>query len=162
MRGSPTGDPALEKERGMLQVRDTVAISTTRERAFDYMTDPANWPAWDTAMVHVASTSERLRKGSLVEGVSKLGGRKRPWKVEVVEHERPSRFAIRSVTPDLPFEMTWTLREPRPGYTEIDLEESTPGVGGILDMLPNRLQQWLLQKDAGKASARLKGALEKV
>jgi uncharacterized protein YndB with AHSA1/START domain len=92
-----------------VQVRETFRIGCPPEVVFDYVTDPANLPNWQTAHVSVEPlTQGPPRRGSRYrERVKGPLGRQFEQVVEFSEFERPSRLRVRVVEGPYPVDGTW-------------------------------------------------------
>ena len=90
----------------------TVEIAKTPEEVFDYLTDVANLPAWQSG-VHSA-----VREGDRIRESRHLLGRELSTTLAIDEEERPRVFVIRAVDSPVPFSVRHTL-EPNGGGTRL-------------------------------------------
>jgi uncharacterized protein YndB with AHSA1/START domain len=95
---------------------------------FAYLTDPDTLPEWQaTALAVRLETDGPMRPGSRVRETRTFLGRQMDATMEVLEHDPPRRFAIRSSSGPVPLEVTNALREEGEA-TRIDtVIEAEPG-----------------------------------
>jgi hypothetical protein len=75
----------------MVLIQNSVLLKSTPERAFDYLTDLGNEAEWNPDMDHI----EKLTAGPVGVGTKWLAKWKsapKPVEVEMLEHDRPSRW----------------------------------------------------------------------
>ena len=82
----------------MVLIQNSVLLSCTPERAFDYLTDLGNEADWNPDMDHI----EKVTDGPVGVGTKWIATWKsapKPVEVEMLEHDRPSRWVARNGGP---------------------------------------------------------------
>jgi hypothetical protein len=109
--------------------------------AFAYTADPRNFPDWNSAVESVAAASP-LAPGTGMRYVMRrqLPGGEVTNELEVIAHESPGRFAIRTTSGPTPFTYRYRF-EPADGGTRITLvaEVELSGLASIAGPLAARL-----------------------
>jgi uncharacterized protein YndB with AHSA1/START domain len=132
-----------------MQVEETFAIDCSPEAVFDYVTDPANLPKWQTATVSVEQ---------LTDGPPGLGSRYRerlkgPFGrpveqvVEFSEFDRPSRLHVHVVQGPYPVDGAWTFEPSGQGTCVQFVAEGE--LGGLLKLLQPLARRALANRFAG-------------
>jgi uncharacterized protein YndB with AHSA1/START domain len=103
-----------------VRIEQTFEVATSPERAFDYMTDPANLAEWQTSKTRVEVLSDGgPRAGFRVREWTKIPGRKEfEQVVEFTRFERPTLLHTHIVEGPQPIDGTWSLSR-SPGGTRI-------------------------------------------
>jgi carbon monoxide dehydrogenase subunit G len=129
----------------------SVEIARTPEDVFDYLTDVANLPAWQSG-VHSAS-----RDGDRIHESRHLLGRELTTTLAIDEEERPRVFAIRAVDSPVPFTVRHTLESSGTGTRLTVLGE---GDAGLLPGFAAGIMARRAEKQFRKDFERLKRLLE--
>jgi carbon monoxide dehydrogenase subunit G len=129
----------------------SVEIARTPEDVFDYLTDVANLPAWQSG-VHSAS-----RDGDRIHESRHLLGRELTTTLAIDEEERPRVFAIRAVDSPVPFTVRHTLE---PSGTGTRLTVLGEGDAGLLPGFAAGIMARRAEKQFRKDFERLKRLLE--
>jgi carbon monoxide dehydrogenase subunit G len=101
----------------------TVVVERPPQEVFRFLTDLANVPAWQSGAVEVRAPEGPLAVGTTYVEVLKFLGKRFEATLEVTEFEPARRFAVRTRSGPIPFEVRHTL-EPADGggSTRIDVE----------------------------------------
>ena len=127
-----------------MRIEQTFTVGASPEEVFDYMTDPANLPRWQTTKTSV----EQLTSGPpgpgtrFREWTKPPGGKQFEQVVEYTEFDRPRRFTVHIVEGPHPVDGTWSLESSGDGtrVTFVAAGEMR-GVMGLLGPLTKRLVQ---------------------
>jgi uncharacterized protein YndB with AHSA1/START domain len=97
----------------LIEAKETIHIDRSPEEVFDYFTDIANDPKWNSR----AKRAEKTSDGPLGVGTTFLVVRRGsgPSNVEYVEYTRPSRWVIRGTGKAASFTYTADLAPSRGG-----------------------------------------------
>ena len=88
----------------MTRLETSVRIERPVEEVFDYVSDPLNFPQWNSAVQAVRATSPRAGEvGSAYLMERDLPGGRARNELEIVARERPTEFAIRTTSGPTPF-----------------------------------------------------------
>ena len=117
-------------------VEESVFIARPPQAVFDFVTDPAKIPVWDSSVV----AAEQLGTGPVglgtrTRGTSKIIGRHFDWITEQAVFEPPTRSVSKSVEGLFTFTVTTTL-EPAEGGTRLTYRiDADAGLGGVFGRL---------------------------
>jgi uncharacterized protein YndB with AHSA1/START domain len=134
-----------------------ILIARPVENVFSYVSDPANLPSWQPAVVEVRRPEGEIAVGSRFGETRHFVGKRFKTTVEVVELEKDRVFGIRVVDGPLPITIRH-LFAPEDGATrvtiagEAELRGAMRVAGGIMAKAA--------EHDAGASLARLKTVLE--
>lgn len=78
-----------------MKLQRTVRTDASPERVFDYLSDFATTNEWDPGTVHTERISGDGGVGTTYHNRSRFMGRESELVYRVVEHTRPTRFALR-------------------------------------------------------------------
>jgi hypothetical protein len=93
-------------------------IRRTPEAVFDYFTDPANLPQWQSYAEHAEWVSRgEPGVGSVFKVVTSLGGSREEVRLQVATWERPYRYAFRSIEAPFPIKKL-------EGFTTLTVKEN--------------------------------------
>jgi carbon monoxide dehydrogenase subunit G len=129
----------------------TVEIARTPEEVFDFLTDVANLPRWQSG-VHSAT-----REGLRIHESRSMLGRELATTLEIEESERPHVFAIRAIDGPIPFSVRHEL-EPNGSGTRLRVVGA--GDTGPLPGFAAGLMARRAEKQFRKDFERLKQLLE--
>jgi carbon monoxide dehydrogenase subunit G len=130
----------------------TVDIARTPEDVFDYLTDVANLPSWQSG-VHSA-----VREGDRIHESRHMLGRELLTTLAVDEEERPRVFAIRALDSPVPFSVRHTLEPDGTGGTRLSVVGE--GDAGMLPGFAAGIMARRAEKQFRKDFDRLKRLLE--
>jgi carbon monoxide dehydrogenase subunit G len=129
----------------------SVEIARTPEEVFDYLTDVANLPQWQSG-VHSAR-----REGTQIHESRHMLGRELQTTLEVEEEERPRLFTLRAVNSPVPFTVRHEL-EPSGDGTRLNV--TGEGDAGMLPGFAAGIMARRAEKQFRKDFERLKRLLE--
>ncbi len=103
----------------MITSEKVVTINRPVFEVFDYVSEPENFPHWQSELtdVHRISTGP-LGVGSRFKSVRKFLGRKSQGDVEFTDFELNRKIAFKSISGPMPFDETF-LFEPADGGTKV-------------------------------------------
>jgi carbon monoxide dehydrogenase subunit G len=117
-----------------------VRIERPIEDVFDYVSDPQNFPRWNSAVQAVRATSPGEGDvGSTYLMERELPGGRAENELEIVGRERPTEFAMRTTSGPTPFVYRYRF-VPEGGATVVHLaaDVELPGIAGALGPLAAR------------------------
>jgi uncharacterized protein YndB with AHSA1/START domain len=116
-----------------------VSIDRPVEEVFDYVSDPLNFPRWNSAVQAVRATSGQGEQGSTYAMERELPSGHAENDLEIVEVERPSAFTIRTTSGPTPFVYRYRFESDGDG-TRLALaaEVELGGIAGALGPLASR------------------------
>lgn len=119
---------------------ESIVIPVSPEKVFDYIADPANLPSFQATILRAEQDGDGpLRVGSRIHGTSKILGRTFDWTMEVTEHNRPTKSALKSVEGKISFSGAYTL-SPEGEGTRLNYRlDADPGLGGVFGRLADPL-----------------------
>ena len=118
----------------MANYEQSVLINRPVEDVFEFATNPANEPLWNTGMQDSEITSEGpLGVGSKVRSMSHVLGRSVETTWEVTEYEVNRRKAVKSTSGPVPFEAT-SVFESVEGGTKLTFTIQAEA-GGIIGLI---------------------------
>jgi len=117
-------------------VEESVFIARPPQAVFDFVTDPAKLPIWDSSVVAAEPLGTGpVGLGTRARGTSKVMGRHFDWITEQAVFEPPTRSVSKSVEGQLTFTVTNTL-EPAEGGTLLTYRiDADAGLGGVFGRL---------------------------
>jgi uncharacterized protein YndB with AHSA1/START domain len=146
----------------MIRVEQSRRYAASREAAFDYITDPQNWPDYWPDLLAVADLANaRWRApGDVMKLRMKLNGRPVDLRLRLDELEAPSRVAYRSVQaglPDVAHERHF-LADGGQGF-EYRLAVSYEPRGGVAGVFDRTLVRYGLRRALRRTLDNLEGPL---
>jgi carbon monoxide dehydrogenase subunit G len=118
-----------------------VRIERPVEEVFDYVSDPANFPRWNSAVQSVTRTAaggEGIGATYLME--RDLPGGKAENALEVIGLDRPDEFAIRTTSGPTPFTYRYRFSRQNGGtVVNLSAEVELSGLAGALGPLGSRV-----------------------
>jgi uncharacterized protein YndB with AHSA1/START domain len=117
-----------------------VRIERPIDAVFDYVSDPQNFPRWNSAVRAVRKTSAgEGEAGSTYSMERDLPSGRAENDLEVVGHERPREFSIRTTSGSTPFLYRYTF-SPEDGATivRLDAEVELPVAVALVGPLARR------------------------
>jgi len=105
-----------------MKVETDVRIQRPIEDVFAYLSDPGNFPHWNSAVRAVGTTSARTNDvGSIYSMERELPSGRAENDLEIVALERPREFTIRTTSGPTPFHYRYRLRSDN-GETIVTLD----------------------------------------
>jgi uncharacterized protein YndB with AHSA1/START domain len=135
-----------------------VRIERPIDEVFDFVSDPQNFPRWNSAVRTVRKTSAGPDGvGSTFSMERDLSGGRAENALELLVHARPREFAIRTTSGPTPFLYRYTF-SPENGATivQLDAEVELPAAVALVGPLARRA----VKKGVGDNFAMLKNILE--
>lgn len=124
----------------MIAFETDVRIDRPLEDVFSYVSDPGNFPRWNSAVQAVRMTSAGVNGvGATYSLERELPSGWATNELEVVANERPREFAICTVSGPTPFLYRYQFSaEKGATLVELDAEVELPGVAAFLPQLARR------------------------
>jgi len=145
----------------MTRIVTTVSIRRPIGAVFDYITTPANWPAWHPASREVSGAVDHsLLTGEQVTEEFVAGGRAGSCVWQVTEREAPYLWTIAASAPQIQAQISYRLAiQGEDTVFERELTYAISGIWlGILDFL---LMRRRMRAESRIALERLKERLER-
>ena len=117
----------------------TVRIERPVEEVFDYVSNPGNFPRWNSAVQAISTTSGQGEPGSTYLMQRDLPDGRAANELEIVDRERPTAFTIRTTSGPTPF--VYRYRFDADGdatVMELDADVELSGLAGALGPLASR------------------------
>jgi uncharacterized protein YndB with AHSA1/START domain len=135
----------------------SVRIERQAEEVFDYVSEPENFPMWNSAVQAVRRTSGEGDVGSTYVMERDLPGGHAENELEILTLSRPTEFDMRTTSGPTPFTYLYRFAS-EGGATEVHLEAEVElsGVAGALGPLATRA----VKRGVDANFATLKGILE--
>jgi uncharacterized protein YndB with AHSA1/START domain len=135
-----------------------VRIERPAGEVFDYVSDPENFPDWNSAVQAVRRTSGEGNTGSTYLMERDLPGGRAENELEILARSRPTEFDVRTTSGPTPFTYRYRFVSEN-AVTEIQLaaEVELSGVVGALGPLGVRV----VKRGVDSNFATLKGILER-
>jgi carbon monoxide dehydrogenase subunit G len=130
----------------------TVDIARTPEEVFDYLTDVANVPSWQSGV------RSARREGDRIHESRHLLGRELSTTLEIEEEQRPRVFTIRALDSPVPFTVRHELEPHGDGGTRLSVVGE--GDAGLLPGFAAGIMARRAEKQFRKDFERLKRVLE--
>ena len=130
----------------------TVEIARTPDDVFDYLTEVANLPAWQSGV------RSARREGDRIHESRHLLGRELSTTLAIEEEERPRVFAIRTLDSPVPFSVRHELEPNGSGGTKLTVVGE--GDAGLLPGFAAGIMAPCAEKQFRKDFERLKRLLE--
>lgn len=144
----------------MIEVKITIEVNRPPDEVFDFWSDWANNPKWQTGMKSCVWTSEPpMQLGSTYDQKASMLGRPIMSKFEVVEYQPGSSVRIKTTESPLPLDITRTV-VPKSDGTGTTLHAIIRGNPKGAMRLFNPLTRRMVERNVKKDYARLKRLLE--
>lgn len=141
-------------------VEETILIKRKPEEVFDFATDPANVPLYSSNLIEFEQTSPGpVQKGTTNRGVVKVAGKRIEWTSEITEFERGKRWASRSITSPMAWQIEVKYEEDA-GDTLVHWRQEADSYGGFFGKLADPLVTRMYAKDVKSNLEKLKELLE--
>ena len=117
----------------------SVKIERPVDEVFDYVSDPRNFPDWNSAVQAVRQTSPRTDGAATYSMVRELPDGRAENDLEVLASRRPTEFDIRTTSGPTPFLYRYRFTD-QAGTTLVELtaEVELGGLAGALGPLASR------------------------
>jgi uncharacterized protein YndB with AHSA1/START domain len=117
-----------------------VRIARPVEEVFDYVSNPGNFPRWNSAVQAVSATSGQGEPGSTYLMERDLPGGPAENELEIVDRERPTTFTIRTTSGPTPFVYRYRFdAEGDATVMELAADVELSGFAGALGPLASRV-----------------------
>jgi uncharacterized protein YndB with AHSA1/START domain len=143
----------------VIRFETSVRIERRVEEVFAYVSEPENFPRWNSAVQTVRKTSSGEEPvGSTYAMTRQLPSGQAKNELEITAYERPRKFAVRTLFGPTPFVYRYAF-SPSDGGTlvELDAEVELPAVAALAGPLARRT----VKKGVDDNFATLKDALER-
>lgn len=122
-----------------MEFETSMRIERPVEEVFDYVSDPGNFPRWNSAVQTMSVTSGEGEPGSTYLMERDLPGGRAQNDLEIVDRTRPTEFVIRTTSGPTPFVYRYRF-ESDGGATVVQLaaEVELSGIAGALGPLAAR------------------------
>jgi uncharacterized protein YndB with AHSA1/START domain len=124
----------------VISFETSVQIERPIDEVFAYVSDPENFPRWNSAVRTVRKTSSGDEPvGSTYAMTRVLPTGRAENELEIAVYERPREFGIRTLSGPTPFVYRYTL-SPRHGgtFVELDAEVELSGAPALVGPLARR------------------------
>jgi uncharacterized membrane protein len=132
------------------RAQHTVVVGRPTDEVFEFLTDLSNVPSWQSGSIDVQEPEGSLGVGTTYVQVLKFLGRRIETTLEVTEFEPGRRFALKTLSGPVPFEVRHTL-EPADGdgatRLRVELEGEPGGFLKLADALVERSAQRQIERD---------------
>jgi uncharacterized protein YndB with AHSA1/START domain len=124
----------------MIAFQTSIAIDRPLGEVFAYVSDPANFPSWNSAVQDVRPTSAAANNpGSTYAMTRQLPTRAARNQLEIVASEQPHEFAIRTTTGPTPFLYRYRFAfENGKTIVQLDAQVELDGVAAFMPQLARR------------------------
>ena len=124
-----------------MEFETSVRIERPIEAVFDYVSEPVNFPRWNSAVQSVQETSAGAEGvGATYRMERELPDGRAENDLEVVEVNRPSLFVIRTTSGHTPFQYRYVLADEEGGtLLQLAAEVELGGLAGALGPLASRV-----------------------
>ena len=124
-----------------MEFETSVRIERPIEAVFDYVSEPVNFPRWNSAVQSVQETSAGADGvGATYRMERELPDGRAENDLEVVEVNRPSLFVIRTTSGPTPFQYRYVLADEEGGtLLQLAAEVELGGLAGALGPLASRV-----------------------
>jgi uncharacterized protein YndB with AHSA1/START domain len=117
-----------------------VRIEASVEEVFDYVSDPRNFPRWNSAVQAVSVTEGEGEAGSTYLMERDLPGGRARNALAIVKRERPRAFTIRTTSGPTPFLYRYRFSaENGSTLVELSAEVELSGIAGALGPITARV-----------------------
>jgi uncharacterized protein YndB with AHSA1/START domain len=117
-----------------------VTIDRPVEAVFDYVSDPRNFPSWNSAVQAVEPKSGQGEPGSTYVMERELPSGRAENGLEVVDRERPATFTIRTTSGPTPFVYRYRFgSEGAATRVELSADVELSRIAGALGPLASRV-----------------------
>jgi uncharacterized protein YndB with AHSA1/START domain len=123
-----------------MKFETSVRIERAVGEVFDYVSDPRNFPRWNSAVQAVSVTSGEGDAGSTYLMERELPGGPAQNELEILDRDRPTKFAIRTTSGPTPFVYRYRFEAEGPTtVVHLAAEVELSGIAGAIRPLGARL-----------------------
>jgi uncharacterized protein YndB with AHSA1/START domain len=123
-----------------MHFKTAVSIERPIEEVFDYVSDPRNFPRWNSAVQAVSRTSGEGEPGSTYAMERDLPSGRAENDLEITENERPAAFTVRTTSGATPFTYRYSFAfDGTATKLDLDGEVELEGLAGALGPLASRV-----------------------
>jgi uncharacterized protein YndB with AHSA1/START domain len=97
-----------------MKFETSVRIERAIDEVFDYVSDPRNFPRWNSAVQAVSVTSGEGGPRSTYLMERELPGGPAENELEILDRDRPTEFAVRTTSGPTPLRLPLPIRLRRP------------------------------------------------
>jgi len=143
----------------MIRFETSVRIERPVDEVFAYVSEPENFPRWNSAVRTVKKTSSgEAPVGSTYAMTRQLPSGQAENELEITAYERSREFAIRTLSGPTPFVYRYTFSSSDGGtLLQLDAEVELPGIAALAGPLARRA----VKTGVDDNFATLKDALER-
>ena len=142
----------------MFKFEKSVQINRPQQEVFDFVTDLANDPKWQSSIESVERTSDGpIGAGSTWRNKLKFLGREIEAEIELTSYDPPNKASVKSVSGPVPFESNYTF-ESKDGGTQMTISGQAE-MGGFFKMAEGLVGKQM-EKQMEADGAALKKLLE--
>jgi uncharacterized protein YndB with AHSA1/START domain len=142
-----------------MRVERSATIDQAVDRVFEYVSTPENDPRWVPASLrHEMLSPAPMRVGSITEEDVWFLGRRMRYAWEITQYERPTAFALRSISGSIPATIR-VLLEPLGGARTKVLLVGEVQLRGVYKPM-KLVMRWVAQRQLGSQLRTLKNLLE--
>ena len=135
----------------MYEFTKSIFINRSQQDVFDFLSNPANMPQWQSGVEHAEWTSAGPPDtGSTYKVVVKIPGGKTEALFEIVHWDPPNGYGYKSIKIAFPvksIELSYTLT-PKENGTEVTFKAQI-GAAGIIRFLENLFGKQAEKQDSG-------------
>lgn len=142
----------------MPRVEESVHIDRPVADVFAYVTDPDNQTTIQSNMIEFHSDGP-MEKGTRIDGVTRVAGRRVEWTAEVTEFQRDRRVEIRSLDAPMEFHITWDYAAEGDG-THLTFTQEIGSLGSFFGRLADPVVTKMYTRDVRGNLENLKVLLE--
>lgn len=124
----------------MIRFQTSVRIERPIDEVFAYVSEPENFPRWNSAVRTVRKTSSGEHPvGATYSMTRQLPSGQAENDLEITAYERPREFAIRTLSGPTPFAYRYAFSPSDEGtLVELDAEVELPGAVALVEPLARR------------------------
>jgi uncharacterized membrane protein len=143
----------------VIRFETSVRIERPTDKVFAYVSEPENFPRWNSAVQTVRKTSSGEEPvGSTYAMTRQLPSGQVENDLEITVYEPPREFAIRTLAGPTPFVYRYAFSPTHGGtLVELEAEVELPGAAALVGPLARRA----VKRGVDDNFATLKGALER-
>jgi uncharacterized protein YndB with AHSA1/START domain len=123
-----------------MKFETSVRIERAIDEVFDYVSDPRNFPRWNSAVQAVSVTSGEGGPRSTYLMERELPGGPAENELEILDRDRPTEFAVRTTSGPTPFAYRYRFDSDGPAtVVHLAAEVELSGIAGVLGSLGARV-----------------------
>lgn len=139
----------------MIKLEKSIFINRPQQEVFDFVTNLANDPKWQSTIESVERTSEGpIGAGSTWRYVGKLLGRRIETEIQMTRYDPPKQASVKGISGPVPFENTYKF-ESKGNGTQVSVMGQAE-VGGFFKLAEGLVgKQMEKQIEAGLTALKL-------